>query len=153
MQLFSTIKQLITFKPVIMQFVLDKVYYRANHHIQGVFYLQTKQPLEVSSITIEVAQTLRITKDQQETTVIWSKVYGKQIALERLEKHEITFDFPLHFPRETKREQKAYRGDLWPLNKATDKAKKKLYVYEISATVKCKGKKETIVYTEVINVE
>lgn len=70
MQLFSTIKQLITFKPVIMQFVLDKVYYRANHQIQGVFYLQTKQPLEVSSITIEVAQTLRITKDQQETTVI-----------------------------------------------------------------------------------
>jgi hypothetical protein len=42
---------------------------------------------------------------------------------------------------------------LGPLNKATDKAKKQLYVYEITATVKIKWKKDLITYVETLNIE
>lgn len=153
MKIFSTIKQLVTFKPMIMQFVLDKVYYRREHHMHGTFYIQTKQPAELSAITIVVTQTLKISKDTSETSEIGSKAFRKQISLARLDKYEIDFDFPLSFPRGTKWEHKTYKGDMWPLNKATDKAKKQLYVYEITAKVKLKWKKELLTYTELVNME
>lgn len=153
MKIFSTIKQLVTFKPIIMQFVLDKVYYRKEHNMHWSFYLQTNQALAISSITLEVTQTLKISKDTSETSILGSKAFRKEISLERLDKYEVDFDLPLKFPRGTKWEQKTYRGDLGPLNKATDKAKKQLYVYEITATVKIKGKKDLITYVETLNIE
>jgi hypothetical protein len=153
MKIFSTIKQLITFKPLLMQFVLEKVYYRKKHHINGAFHIQSNQVTEITAITIEATQTLKITKDDFETIVLGSKWFRKQISLDRLEKYEVDFEFPLIFPHGTKRERRTYRGDLWPLNKATDKAKKQLYVFEITAKIKFKGKKDVLTYTETINVE
>ncbi len=153
MKIFSTIKQLVTLKPIIMQFVLDKVYYRREHHMHGTFHMQTNQKMEVVSITLEATQTLKISKDSSETTSLGSKVFRKQLSLERLDKYEVEFDFSLDFPRGTKREHKTYKGDMWPLNKATDKAKKQLYVYEMVASVKLKGKKEELTYSEVFKVE
>gem|GEM_PF-4487705 len=68
MKIFSTIKQLVTFKPIIMQFVLDKVYYRRDHHMHGTFHMQTNQAFDITSIKIEVIQTLKISKDTSETS-------------------------------------------------------------------------------------
>lgn len=153
MKIFATIKQLVTLKPVLMQFVLDKVYYRKVHHMHGVFYIQAHTAMDIASIQIEVTETLKISKETSETTVIGEKAFRKQLHLDRLEKYELDFDFPLKFPRSTKREHKTYKGDLGPLNKATDKSKKQLYIYHITAKVKIKGKKELLIYTETIKVE
>ncbi len=153
MKLFSALKQLITFQPAIMQFVLENVYYRKDRHINGTFYIQPNSAMSVSSIAINVVQTLNISKDEVETTVLGEKLFNQQISLWRLEKHELAFSFPLKFPRETKRERKTYKWDMWALNKASDRARKQLCSYTITATVKLKGKKESLVYEEKIRVD
>lgn len=153
MQLFSALKQLITFQPAIMQFVLEKVYYRKDHHMNWTFYIQPNKEMSIVSIHLQVTQTLNITKDEIETTLLGEKVFNQQINLWRLEKHELAFSFPLKFPRETKRERKTYKWDMWALNKASDKARKQLNIYTISATVKLKGKKDPLVYEEKVRVE
>lgn len=112
MKIFSTIKQLVTLKPLLMQFSLDKVYYRREHHMHGTFHMQANQKLDLASITIEVIETLKISKDTSETTSLGSKSFRKQIALERFDKYDIDFDFSLSFPRGTKREHKTYKGDM-----------------------------------------
>lgn len=153
MQLFAALKQLITLQPAIMQFVLEKVYYRKDRHIDGTFYIQPNKELTIVSIHLEVIQSLNITKDEVEKTLLGEKVFNQQISLWRLEKHELAFSFPLKFPRETKRERKTYKGDMWALNKASDKARKQLNTYTITATIKLKWKKEPLVYQEKIRVE
>ncbi len=153
MKIFSALKQLITFQPAIMQFVLEKVYYRKDHHMSWTFYIQPNSEMSISSIEINVAQILNITKEEVETTNLGQKVFNQLINLWRLEKHELAFSFPLKFPRETKRERKTYKWDMWALNKASDKARKQLSAYTVTATVKLKWKKEPLVYEERMRVE
>lgn len=153
MHLFSALKQLITLQPAIMQFVLEKVYYRKDHHMQGTFYIQPNKEIDIVSIHLDVKQTLHITKDELETTLIGEKVFNQQTHLWRLEKHKLPFAFPLKFPRETKRERKTYKWDMGALNKASDKARIQLSTYTITATIKLKWKKEPLVYEERIRVE
>ena len=117
------------------------------------FYIQPNKEMSIVSIHLQVTQTLNITKDEIETTLLGEKVFNQQINLWRLEKHELAFSFPLKFPRETKRERKTYKWDMWALNKASDKARKQLNIYTISATVKLKGKKDPLVYEEKVRVE
>ncbi len=77
-----------------------------------MFYMQSNKAIEISSITLEVTQTLKISKDSSETSVLGTKAFRKQISLERLDKYEIDFDFPLTFPHGTKWEHKTYKGDM-----------------------------------------
>ncbi len=117
------------------------------------FYIQPNSEMSISSIEINVAQILNITKEEVETTNLGQKVFNQLINLWRLEKHELAFSFPLKFPRETKRERKTYKWDMWALNKASDKARKQLSAYTVTATVKLKWKKEPLVYEERMRVE
>lgn len=146
-------KQLVTLQPIVMQFVLEKVYYREEQRVYGSFYLQPNKPLDIASITIQITQTLKISKTETETISLGKQTYRKILSLGRFEKHEESFDIALSFPRVTKRERKSYKGDLWPLNKATDKAKKQLYIYKVVAEVKLKGQRKPVSYEEVIKVE
>lgn len=81
MKIFSALKQLITFQPAIMQFVLEKVYYRKDRHINGTFYIQPNKEMFIVSIHIEVIQTLNITKEETETTLLGEKLFNQQISL------------------------------------------------------------------------
>lgn len=153
MKIFSVIRQFVTLQPAIMQFVLDKIYYRKEHHMHGSFYVQPNQQLSISSLQIEVVQTLHISKDKTEKTSLGEKTYRQQVVVERFEKYQVDFSFALKFPRATKWERTTYKGDLGPLNKATDKAKTQLFSYAIIATIKLKGKKDPLVFEEKIKVE
>jgi len=102
------------------------------------FYIQPNSEMSISSIEINVAQILNITKEEVETTNLGQKVFNQLINLWRLE---------------NKRERKTYKWDMWALNKASDKARKQLSAYTVTATVKLKWKKEPLVYEERMRVE
>lgn len=153
MKLFAALKQLVTLQPAIMQFVLENVYYRKDRSVHGTFYIQPNTALSISDVTITVLQKLHVTKEETDDTVLWTKVFRQTITLERLEKHEFPFAITIKFPPATKREKKNYKGDMGPLNKATDKSKTQLYTYVVQAEVKLKGKKEPLVYEERMRVE
>ena len=153
MQILNTIKQFLTLKPMITQFELAKVYHKSDKHAAGKLYIQANKKLEIVSIKIEVVEQLHISKDEIETTVAWSKVSREAVELGRFEKYELPFEIALKFPRQTKWERKNYKGDLGPLNKATDKSRIQLYTYKVIASIKFRGKKDLIVHEEQIRME
>ena len=96
---------------------------------------------------------MKIDKTNEEISILGTHAWREQLTLWRFDKHQIAFDIDLKFPRASKREMKNYKGDLGPLNKATDKAKKQLFFYLIRASIKLKGKKEMMTYEEQLRVE
>jgi len=152
-KILNTMKQLFTFTPMLMQFKLAKVYHKVDKKCEGSFVLQANKELHIASITIQITETLKISKDESETIVLGSKVFREALHMIALDKHESEFIIPLKFSRQTKREHKTYKGDLGPLNKATDNSKRQLYVYKALATIKLKWQKETITHEEVLRFE
>lgn len=152
MKILSTMKQLITGKAALVEFALEKVYHK-KEPLTGTLYIQANTNLQVTGVTLQAVQLLRISKKETENTILGTKTRRKQFVLPPLKKYELSFDLPVTYPAATKREHKNYKGDLGPLNKATDKAKKKLTSYLLQVKIKLKGKKEELTYAEEIRVE
>lgn len=150
MQILSNLKQLL-FQPVIIEFELEKEYHKGTH-LDGKLYIQANRHVHIATRTINVVQTIHISKKETETTVFGTKTRKKPLDLDRLQKHEVAFQIPVKFPKVTKREHKTYKGDLGPMNKATDQAKRQMYTYTIEVILKLRGKKETITHTEELRV-
>jgi len=131
---------------------MEKVYHKTAT-IDGTLHIQANTTLHVSNITIKAIQLLRVSRKEKEATILGAKTRRKQFVLPPLKRHELPFELSVTFPAATKREHKTYKGDLWPLNKAMDKAKKNLYSYLIQAVVKLKGKKDELIHEEEIKVE